>query len=81
VQDKYNYEGVNFPASYDNIENIQDNNKVCVVVFTTKNENEDTIIVKEMLGNPDYFINDNGNLLRITDVDEDGVSNSHYVYI
>ena len=83
VEDKYNYEGVNFPTSYEDIKKFEENNKVCVNVYATKKENEETIIVKEMLGNPDYFLNDNINLLRITDEDEDeeGASNSHYVYI
>ena len=35
------------------------------------------IIVRDFLGNPDYFLNDNINLLRITDNED----NSHYVYI
>ena len=85
VQDKYNYEGVNFPTSYEDIKKFEENNKVCVNVYATKKENDDTIIVQEMLGNPDYFLNDNINLLRITDEDEEeceeGASNSHYVYI
>ena len=40
-------------------------------------EKQELIIIRDFLGNPDYFLNDNINLLRITD-DED---NSHYVYI
>ena len=40
-------------------------------------EQQELIIIRDFLGNPDYFLNDNINLLRITD-DED---NSHYVYI
>jgi hypothetical protein len=85
VQDKYNYEGVNFPASYNDIERFQENNKVCVVVFTTKKEDEDTLIVKEFAGNAEYVVNDTIYLLRVEDEeeyeDEDDVSNSHYIYI
>ena len=89
VEDKYNYEGANFPTSYEDIKKFEENNKVCVNVYATKKENEETIIVKEMLGNPDYFLNDNINLLRITDEDEyedeyedeEVAYNSHYVYI
>ena len=40
-------------------------------------EKEDLVIVRDFLGNPDYFLNDNINLLRITDNED----NSHYVYI
>ena len=85
VQDKYNYEGVNFPTSYGDIERFQENNKVCVVVFTTKKEDEDTIIVKEFVGNPEYVVNETIYLLRVEDEeeyeDEDDVSSSHYIYI
>ena len=87
VEDTYTCEGVNSPASYGDIERFQENNKVCVNVYTTKKENEDTIIVKESLGNVDYMVNDVINLLRVSDEDEevdedeDGVSNSHYIYI
>ena len=40
-------------------------------------EKEDLVIVRDFLGNPDYFLNDNINLLRIIDNED----NSHYVYI
>ena len=56
-------------------------------MYATKKENEETIIVKESLGNVDYMVNDVINLLRVSDEDEeveedgDGVPNSHYIYI
>ena len=87
VEDKYNYEGVNFPAGHGDIKQFEENNKVCVNVYATKKENEETIIVKESLGNVDYMVNDVINLLRVSDEDEevdedgDGVPNSHYIYI
>ena len=77
VEDKYNYDNMQFPTSYNDIKTFEENNKVCVMVYTTTIEKQELIIIRDFLGNPDYFLNDNINLLRITD-DED---NSHYVYI
>jgi hypothetical protein len=77
---------MNFPASYDDIKTFEENNKVCVMVYTTyitkyKNENEeekeDLDIIRDFVGNPDCYINENINLLRISDDDD----NSHYIYI
>ena len=54
-------------------------------MFTTKKKDEDTIIVKEFVGNPEYVVNETIYLLRVEDEeeyeDEDDVSNSHYIYI
>ena len=33
VEDKYNYEGVNIPASFDDITTFENNNKICVNIF------------------------------------------------
>jgi uncharacterized C2H2 Zn-finger protein len=85
VEDKYNYDNMHFPTSYDDIKTFEENNKVCVMVYTTSTETyiendeekEELVIVRDFLGNPDYFLNDNINLLRITDNED----NSHYVYI
>ena len=44
---------------------------------TNEEEQEDWVIVRDFLGHPDYFLNDNINLFRITDNEDD----SHYVYI
>ena len=33
VEDKYNWEGVNFPASCDDITTFENNNKNCVNIF------------------------------------------------
>ena len=44
VVDKYNYDDMNFPTSYDDIKTFEENNKVCIMVYTTsiiKNEKED----------------------------------------
>jgi hypothetical protein len=85
IEDKYNYDNMQFPTSYDDIKTFEENNKVCVMVYTTsteqyiekEEEKQDLVIVRDFLGNPDYFLNDNINLLRITDNED----NSHYVYI
>ena len=42
-----------------------------------KRRKQDLVTVRDFLGNPDYFVNDNINLLRITNNED----NSHYVYI
>ena len=77
---------MNFPASYDDTKIFEENNKVCVMVYTTnktkyqnknEEEREDLEIIRDFVGNPDYYENDNINLLRISDDDD----NSHYRYI
>ena len=43
VQDKYNWEGVNFPAALSGIQRFEENNKVCVNIFI--HEGEKTIVM------------------------------------
>ena len=38
VNDKYNYDNMNFPAGYDDIETFEHNNKVAVFVYTLSND-------------------------------------------
>jgi hypothetical protein len=33
VEDKYNWEGVNFPATLEDVQTFENNNKVCVNMF------------------------------------------------
>ena len=73
LDDKYNYDNVKFPAGYNDIKHFEENNKVCVFVYTLSSNNE---IIRDFVGNPDYIMNDNINLLRIEDEDK-----SHYIYI
>ena len=76
---------MHFPTSYDDIKAFEETNKVCVMVYTTttekynenEEEKEELVNVRDFLGNPYYFLNDNINLLRIIDTED----NSHYVYI
>ena len=73
VDDKYNYDNVNFPASVNDIEQFETNNNVSVFVYSVNDKDE---IFREKLGNPDHFNNDVIYLLRL-DMEE----KSHYIYI
>ena len=51
-----------FPTSYDDIKTVEEHNKVCAMVYSTSTETykeneeeEDLVIVRDFLGNPDYF--------------------------
>ena len=63
VEDRYNYDNMQFPTSYDDIKTFEENNKVCVMVYTTPTENmiqhmkkeKDIVIARDFLGNPDYL--------------------------
>jgi hypothetical protein len=72
IDDKYTYEDVNFPASFDDIETFEQNNKVAVFVYAIKDDS----VFREKLGNPEYVPNDVIYLLRI-----ENEETSHYVYI
>ena len=61
VDDKYNYENMNFPAGYDDVETFEANNKVAVFVYSIKDDSA----YREKLGNPEYVTNDVIYLLRI----------------
>ena len=85
IKDKYNYDNMNSPANYDNTKTFEENNKVRVMVYITnktkyhnknEEEREDLEIIRDFVGNPDYYENDNINLLRTSDDDD----NSHYIY-
>ena len=74
VEDKYNWEGVNFPATFDDIQTFENNNKVCVNIYGHSGEREINPI---RLGTIPYVKNDNINLLLIKDEDDNG----HYLYV
>ena len=63
IQDKYNYDNVNYPAGFEDIEKFEHNNEVSVFVYSIK----DNAVFREKLGNPDYVSNDAVYLLRIED--------------
>jgi hypothetical protein len=74
VEDKYNWEGVNFPVGFDDIQTFENNNKVCVNIYGHNGEREINPI---RLGAIPYIKNDNINLLLIKDEHDNG----HYLYI
>jgi hypothetical protein len=73
LDDKYIYDGVTFPAGYDDIKKFENNNEVAVFVYNIGNNNN---INREYVGNPCYICNDVIYLLRIENEEK-----SHYVYI
>ncbi len=56
VEDKYDWEGVNFPASFDDTQTFENNNKVCVSIYGHSGEGE---INPLRLGTIPYVKNDN----------------------
>ena len=64
MEDKYNYEGINYPASYEDIKVFEENNKIGVVVYAIDEKN---CIIKEYHGNKEYLLNERIYLLRIED--------------
>ena len=73
IEDKYNYDNVTYPASADDIKEVEDNNEVAVNVYVIGDDNS---IILEYTGNIDYIKNDIIYLLRIQNE-----TMSHYVYI
>jgi hypothetical protein len=73
LEDKYNYDGLTFPVSYDDITKFEDNNKVCIFVYYINDQSE---IHKERNGNVDYYNKDLVYLLRV-----ENDTHSHFVYI
>ena len=71
VVDKYNYEEIEYPTSYDDIYRFEELNKVCIYVFTLTENND---IIKDKEGTANYIHNELIYLLRI---EEEG--NSHYI--
>ena len=72
VDDKYNYEEIEYPTSYDDIYRFEELNKVCIYVFTLTENND---IIKDKEGTTNYTHNELIYLLRIEEDD-----NSHYIY-
>ena len=72
VEDKYVWDGVEFPADYDHITHFEEQNKISIFVYTVTAEGE---IVKDKDGNGKYLDN-LVTLLRIASED-----NAHYIYI
>ena len=73
IQDKYDWDGVNCPATFDDIQQCEDNRKVCVNIWTHIGEKGIDPIRR---GTIPYVKNDNIHLLLIK-YEED---NGHYLY-
>ena len=73
VEDKYNYDNISFPVSYDDIKQFEINNKCCTFVYYV---NDEKGITKERDGNFSYYGTDVIYLLRIEDDKK-----SHFVYV
>jgi hypothetical protein len=71
--DAYNYEGITYPATYDDINTFQENNKVCIYVYA---EDEKSNIVCDFAGKNEYIQNDCIYLFRVEQEEQ-----SHYIYI
>ena len=65
LTDKYDYTGIDFPTSYDDIEKFEETNNVCIYVYKIDEESDD--IVAEKPGRAQYLLNDCIYLLRIED--------------
>jgi hypothetical protein len=73
LDDKYNYDNINFPAGLDDAEQFEKDNTVSIFIYNINSENQ---IVREKIGNSDFITNDIIYLLRIENEEK-----SHYVYI
>jgi hypothetical protein len=73
LEDKYNYDGISFPVSYDDVKKFEINNSCCIFIYYVS---EDGKIIKERDGNFTYYGKYLIYLLRIEDGDK-----SHFVYI
>ena len=74
VEDKYNYQDIQFPVSYDDIAVFEEQNQVSIYVYEINESNNK--IDESNRGNYNYITNDIIYLLRIDQGDK-----SHYVYI
>ena len=72
-EDKYNYDGISYPTTYEDINHFQEINKVCMYVYTI---DETDNIICDSAGKNEYILNDRIYLLKI-----DHKEQSHYIYI
>ena len=73
IIDKYNYDGMEFPADHLSIELFEERNQVCICVYELGERDN---IVTSMKGNLEHKTKDIIYLLKIYDKDK-----SHYTYI
>ena len=55
VEDKYNYEGIAYPATYDDIYSFEEINKVCISIYTLSKKQS---VIFEKKGRYEYVTND-----------------------
>ncbi|MFM7982811.1 MAG: hypothetical protein ACKPKO_26155, partial [Candidatus Fonsibacter sp.] len=72
INDKYSYDDISFPVSYEDISKFEEMNEVCIFVY----EIDEDKIIKSKEGNTDYLLKDLVYLLRVEDGDK-----AHYIYI
>ena len=75
LEDKYNYDNIEFPTTYDDIKQFEIDNEICINVYTIDIDNG---LIKDYIGNIHFIKNDIVYLLRIESED---ATKSHYVYI
>ena len=73
VDDKYNYDDLEFPVDFDDIKKFEKNNNICINVYGIC---DDQKIILEYVGDIHNIKNDIIYLLRISDDEK-----SHYIYI
>ena len=82
VKDKYDYGEMVYPASFEDIAQFEELNKICIYVYEIRDkvdeETNESIseIIPCKFGNVNYMLNDCIYLLRVEDGDT-----SHYIYI
>ena len=73
VEDNYDYTGIAYPTTFDDITTFEDNNKLTISVYGI--ENESTISMRSM-GNIEHCRNGMVNLLLVEDGEQ-----AHFIYI
>ena len=61
IIDKYNYEGIEYPTSYEDIYNFEKINKICIYAYEIHIDK----IIKAKEGLAEYILNDTIYVLRI----------------
>ena len=75
IEDKFNYGDMTFPASFEDIQKFEEDNKITINIYRMKGEIE---IVRQQAGDVGHCRNGMINLLYVQD--EEG-EQGHYIYI
>jgi hypothetical protein len=82
VKDKYDYSGITYPTSLEDIKIFEEINKVCIFVYEIieRKDEKTNEVINDIIpcrrGNFNYILDDGIYLLRVEEGD-----NSHYIYI